>query len=196
MRLRATILLSGKKATGIEMPAEVVSALGSTQRPPVRVTVKGYTYRTSIASMGGKFMLGLNDEVRKGAGVAAGETYDFNIVLDDQPREVELPQDFKAALDKDAKAKKFFETLKLQQQAAAGRADRKDQVRGDAAAPHRANDRGTSRGPGLGQTSPWKANPGSERTLCGPSLSRTGPPPPAHLGLSVDSRKSDANPGC
>ena len=111
MRLRATILLSGKKATGIEMPAEVVSALGSTQRPPVRVTVKGYTYRTSIASMGGKFMLGLNDEVRKGAGVAAGETYDFNIVLDDQPREVELPQDFKAALDKDAKAKKFFETL-------------------------------------------------------------------------------------
>ncbi len=111
MRLRATILLSGKTATGIEVPAEVVSALGSTKRPPVRVSIKGYTYRSSIASMGGKFMLGLSDEVRNGAGVAAGETHDFDIELDDQPREVELSPDFKEALDKDVQAKKFFESL-------------------------------------------------------------------------------------
>ena len=111
MRLRATILLTGKTAAGIEIPADVVSALGSNKRPPVRVTVKGYTYRSSIAPMGGKFMLGLSHEVRKGAGVAGGETHDFDIELDDQPRVVELPPDFKAALDKDAKAKQFFEGL-------------------------------------------------------------------------------------
>jgi hypothetical protein len=111
MRFRTKILSAGKTAAGIEVPAKVVAALGSSKRPPVRVTINGFTYRSTVAVMGGKFMLGISNEVRQSAGVAAGETVDIDLELDDQPRDVELPADFAAALDRDAKAKKFFEGL-------------------------------------------------------------------------------------
>jgi hypothetical protein len=111
MRFRTKILPAGKTAAGVEVPAKVVAALGTSKRPPVRVTINGYTYRSSVAVMGGKFMLGVSNEVRKEADVAAGETVDIDIELDTQPRDVTLPPDFAKALDKDAKAKRFFEGL-------------------------------------------------------------------------------------
>lgn len=58
MRFRATILLGGKTATGIRVPPEVVASLGTSKRPAVRVTISGYTYRSTVATMGGEFMLG------------------------------------------------------------------------------------------------------------------------------------------
>ena len=111
MRFRTKILAAGKTAAGIEVPAKVVAALGSSKRPPVRATINGYTYRSTVAVMGGKFMLGVSNEVRKNAGVEAGQTVDIDLELDTQAREVELPADFAAALARDAKAKKFFEGL-------------------------------------------------------------------------------------
>jgi hypothetical protein len=111
MRFRTKILPAGKTAAGIEVPAKVVTALGTSKRPPVRATINGYTYRSTVAVMGGKFMLGVSNDVRKSAGVAAGDTVDIDLELDDQPREVELPPDFAAALNRDAKAKKSFEGL-------------------------------------------------------------------------------------
>ncbi|MHB8686861.1 MAG: YdeI/OmpD-associated family protein [Candidatus Dormibacteraceae bacterium] len=110
MRLRAKILRSGKTAAGIEVPSRVVAALGS-KRPPVRATINGFTYRTSVASMGGKFMLGVPPEFREGAGVAAGDTVDVDLELDTQPREVAIPLDFAAALGSNADAKRSFEGL-------------------------------------------------------------------------------------
>jgi hypothetical protein len=111
MRFRTKILPAGKTAAGIEVPAKVVAALGSSKRPPVRATINGYTYRSTVAVMGGKFMLGVSNEVRTSAGVAAGDTVDVDLELDTQTREVELPPDFAAALARDARAKKFFEGL-------------------------------------------------------------------------------------
>jgi hypothetical protein len=111
MRFRTKILPAGKTAAGIEVPAKVVAALGSSKRPPVRATINGYTYRSTVAVMGGVFMLGVSNEVRKNAGVAAGDTVDIDLELDDKPRDVELPPDFAAALGRDAKAKKFFDGL-------------------------------------------------------------------------------------
>lgn len=111
MRFRATIEQGGKTATGIEVPAKVVESLGSSKRPAVRVTINGYTYRSSVASMGGRFMLGVSAKVREGAGVAGGDKVDVDIELDTEPREVSLPSDFSAALDRDARAKRFFEGL-------------------------------------------------------------------------------------
>src|SRR2546421_12898614 len=111
MLIRTKILTAGKTATGIEVPAEVVEALGASKRPPVRVTINGYTYRSTVAVMGGVFMLGVSNEVRQSAGVAAGDTVDIDLELDDKPRDVELPPDFSAALGRNAKAKKFFEGL-------------------------------------------------------------------------------------
>ncbi|MGH2562091.1 MAG: DUF1905 domain-containing protein, partial [Thermomicrobiales bacterium] len=62
MKLRAVLQLGGKTATGIEIPADVVAALGSSKRPPVRVTINGYTYRSTVAVLGGVFMLGVSAE--------------------------------------------------------------------------------------------------------------------------------------
>ncbi|CAN5630927.1 hypothetical protein BH20ACT23_BH20ACT23_01680 [soil metagenome] len=111
MRFRATIELGGKTATGIEVPPDVVDELGSGKRPAVRVTIKGHTYRSTVASMGGRFMLPLSAENRAGAGVAAGDKVDVDVELDTEPREIDVPKDFKAALKRDARAAKFFDGL-------------------------------------------------------------------------------------
>jgi len=111
MRFRATIELSGKTATGIQVPAEVVEGLGKSRRPAVSVAFKGYTYRTTVAPMGGRFMLPVSAEVREGAGVAAGDQVDVDIELDTRPREVVAPPDLLEALDGDADARRFFDGL-------------------------------------------------------------------------------------
>jgi hypothetical protein len=111
MRFRATIERGGTTATGVEVPKEVVESLGSGRRPKVRVKINGYTYRTSVASMGGRFMLGISAEVRERAGVAAGNEVDIDLELDTDPREVIVPADFQRALATDAHAKTVFEGL-------------------------------------------------------------------------------------
>ncbi len=57
MKLRTTLLQHGKTATGYEVPADVVAALGSGKRPAVRVTIGKHTYRSTVAPMGGVFLI-------------------------------------------------------------------------------------------------------------------------------------------
>lgn len=111
MRFRATIQLDGKTATGIRVPAEVVSSLGSSKRPPVLVTINGHTYRSSVASMSGEFKLPVSAQVRESAGVFAGDEVDVDIELHTEPREVTVPPDLADALDRDADAKRSFDGL-------------------------------------------------------------------------------------
>ena len=107
----ATILQGGKTATGIHVPDEVVAALGTSRKPAVSVTINGYTYRSSIASMGGRFMLPVSADVRAKAAVAGGDTVAVTLEPDTQPRTVTLPADLAAALAADADAQRFFEGL-------------------------------------------------------------------------------------
>jgi hypothetical protein len=111
MKFRATLELGGKTATGFQVPAEVVAALGTSKRPPVRITINGYTYRNTVAVMGGVFMVGVSAEHRAAAGVQAGDELDIDIELDTAPREVTVPPDFAEALDRDAEARQFFDGL-------------------------------------------------------------------------------------
>jgi hypothetical protein len=111
MKFHTTILQTGKTACGIEVPPEVVEGLGAGKKPPVKVTINGFTYRSSIAVMGGKFMVGVSAENRAGAGVEGGDSADIEIVVDTEPREVEVPEDLAAALSKEQAAQKFFEGL-------------------------------------------------------------------------------------
>ncbi len=111
MRFHTTIVLHGKTATGIEVPAEVVAALGPGKRPPVRVTLNGYTYRTTVAVMGGAFLVPVSADVRNRSGVAAGDEVDVDIEPDTEPREVTLPADLRRALDEDPQASSFYDTL-------------------------------------------------------------------------------------
>jgi hypothetical protein len=111
MRFRTTVELGGKTATGIQVPPEVVEALGGGKRPAVNVTINGCTYRSTVAPMGGVFMLPVSAEVRSAAGVAAGDEVEVEVTLDTAPREVAVPADFQAALDGDPDAKRAFESL-------------------------------------------------------------------------------------
>jgi hypothetical protein len=111
MRFRTTIQQAGKTATGIEIPEEIVEALGAGKRPPITVTINGFTYRSTVAVMGGRFMVGVSAENRAGAGVEGGDTVDVDIELDTAPREVDVPADLAAALDEEPKARSTFEAL-------------------------------------------------------------------------------------
>ena len=111
MRFRTTILQGDKTATGIRIPDEVVEALGSGKRPAVTVTLNGYTYRSSIATVSGQYMVGVSADTREKAGVAGGDEVDVDIELDTAPREVTVPPDFAAALDAEPAARRTFEGL-------------------------------------------------------------------------------------
>jgi hypothetical protein len=104
MEFRATVVLGGKTATGIQVPDDVVEALGSGKRPPVVVTVGDYTYRTTVAPMGGTYWVPLAAEHREAAGVQAGQEVTVGVALDSAPREVPLPDDLAAAMDDGARS--------------------------------------------------------------------------------------------
>ena len=111
MKFRTTIEQSGKTATGIRVPDEVVEAMGAGRRPPVTVTVNGHTYRSTVAVMGGVYMVGLSADNRAAAGVAGGDDVDVEIALDTAPREVTVPSDFASALDAEPAARETFDRL-------------------------------------------------------------------------------------
>jgi len=113
--MKFTTTLLGTAVTGIEVPPEVIEALGKGKKPPVVVTVNGYTYRNTVAVMGGRSMVALSVKHREAAGVAGGDEIDVEIVVDDGPREVAVPADFAAALDAEPKARAFFDGLSYSQ---------------------------------------------------------------------------------
>jgi hypothetical protein len=67
-------------------------------RAPVTVTLNGYTYRSTIAPMGGVTCIPLRKSNREAAGLEGGETVSVTLALDDAPREVEPPADLARAL--------------------------------------------------------------------------------------------------
>jgi len=111
VRFRTTIMAAGKTAAGFEVPAEVVQALGAGRRPPVRVTINGYTYRNTVAVMGGTYMIGVSNEHRTASGARAGDVVDIDLELDTAPREVAVPPELAAALAADPAARGTFEGL-------------------------------------------------------------------------------------
>ena len=107
-----TKLFQGKRknVTGIVIPPEIIDRLGGGKRAPVKVTINGYTYRNTVAVMGGKYMVGVAAEHREKAGVKGGDTIEVRLELDTDPREVSVPADLAAAL-KNAKARDAFDAL-------------------------------------------------------------------------------------
>ncbi|MCZ2404282.1 DUF1905 domain-containing protein [Paenarthrobacter sp. Z7-10] len=115
MKFTTIIQGSGNKA-GIEVPEDIVSALGAGKRPPVVVTINGKSYRSSIAVMGGQNMVGVSALNRELTGAAAGDTVEVDIELDTQPRIVDVPDDLAAALEAEPAAKAFYATLNYSSQ--------------------------------------------------------------------------------
>ena len=110
-----------KNATGLRVPAEAVAALGTTKRPPVTVSLNGYTYRSTVAAYGELFLLPLAAEHREAAGLKVGDEVEVTLELDTEPRAVAIPGDLAAALAAKPGARAAFDALAPSQ--------RKEQVR-------------------------------------------------------------------
>ena len=111
MRFTTTLDAAGKNAAGFRVPREVVEALGKGKRPPVVVTINGYSYRNTVAVYGDEFLIGVAQEHRAPAGVKPGDVMEVDLQLDTAPREVDVPSDFAAALEAAPDAKRAFEAL-------------------------------------------------------------------------------------
>ena len=111
MRFRTRIQRGDKTATGIRVPDEVVESLGAGKRPAVTVTINGFTYRSTIAVMGGESWVGVSAENRAGTGVEGGDDVDVEIELDTAQRVVTVPADLAAALDAEPAARRTFDGL-------------------------------------------------------------------------------------
>ena len=96
--------------TGIVVPSEVIDQLAAGKRPPVVVDVNGYVYRSTVAVMGGTHMIGISAAIRQATGLKAGDPIRVALTVADTPREVEVPDDFAAALAA-ADVRAFFEQL-------------------------------------------------------------------------------------
>ncbi len=108
---RTTILQSGKEATGIRIPAAIVESLGAGKVPAVVMTVNGYTYRSTVAVMGGAYMVGFNADHRAASGINGGDDVEVSIRLDIEPRTVEVPAELAAALDAEPAARATFDRI-------------------------------------------------------------------------------------
>lgn len=107
-----TELLPRGNASAIVLDDAQVAVVGEgARRFPIVATVNGYTWRTSVARMGGESLVGLSRAVRTGAGVDVGDQVDVSIELDTAPREVEVPDALAAALATDEEARTIFEAL-------------------------------------------------------------------------------------
>lgn len=100
-----TLWSAGGNNVGIVVPEEVVLSFGRGKRVPVVVTIDGgYSYRTTIASMGGRYLVSFNADTRAATGRGAGDEIEVRLELDDAPREVEIPSVLQSALDADPTA--------------------------------------------------------------------------------------------
>jgi hypothetical protein len=96
---------------GLEVPEEMVAALEGGKRPPVVVTINGHAWKTRVAIMRGRHLIGLSHANRAAAGVEIGTMVDVEIELDTSPRVAVVPSDLAKALTTDQLAKDAFEAL-------------------------------------------------------------------------------------
>ena len=109
MRFDTTLSQIGNN-TGIEVPPEVIDELGAGKRPPVAVSVNGFEYRSTVAVMGGKYLIAFSSDKRAATGLKGGDPIAVELTLDTAPREVEVPDDLAAALQ-EAGARSAFDAL-------------------------------------------------------------------------------------
>jgi hypothetical protein len=110
MRFETTMLLTGNN-TGIEVPPDVIEALGAGRKPPVTVTVNGYEYRSTVAVMGGRHLIPFSSDKRAATGIQGGDPIVVDVEVDTAPRTVAVPEDLAAALDASPAARAAFDAL-------------------------------------------------------------------------------------
>jgi hypothetical protein len=96
--------------TGVPVPPEVLERLGAGKRPAVLVEVNGYSYSSTVGSMGGQALIPFSSEHRAASGIAGGDDVEVGLSVDRSPREVAVPEDLAGAL-RDAGLTEAFDRL-------------------------------------------------------------------------------------
>jgi hypothetical protein len=110
-----TVLTAEDGGVFFELPLDVPAVFGRA-RAPVRGTINGHPFRSTVAVYGGRYYLPVRRALREAAGVAAGEVVVVELESDDQPRTVDPPEDLAAALAGDAEARAAFDGLSFTHQ--------------------------------------------------------------------------------
>src|SRR3954453_7583874 len=105
-----TVTATGNN-TGIVVPDRVIEQLRAGKRPGVVVQVNGYEYRSTVAVMGGQYLIGLSAAVRAATGLVGGDPIRVTLSVANTPRAVDIPADFAAALDAQTGTRQFFDSL-------------------------------------------------------------------------------------
>ena len=107
---RSTVVPAGN-ATGAEVPAEVVDALGEGKRPKVAITINGHTWRSRIVTKGGRYLVDISAANRAAASIVEGDHIELTLELDTEPRQVDEPADLTVVLDAAPTARAAFDRL-------------------------------------------------------------------------------------
>ncbi len=110
MKFRAKVIPSGN-ATGVEVSERVIDAFGSGKRPKIVITINGHTWRSRVASMGGRFIVGISAANRAASRIAEGDVIEVDLTLDTEPRIVPEPPDLATALNDNPEARAAFDRL-------------------------------------------------------------------------------------
>jgi len=101
----------GMEAAALRAPFDVVEIFGTRARVPVRGTINGFPYRSSLMPMNGCHRMVVNRGIREGAGVKAGDTVKVIMERDDAPRTVTPPPQLKKELARSKTAQASWENL-------------------------------------------------------------------------------------
>jgi hypothetical protein len=96
---------------GLEIPPEIAEALGAGKRPAVTITINGHSWKSRVAIMRGRYLLGLSNANRQAASVVTGDEVEVEVEIDAEPRIVAEPADFARALDADPAARAAYDHL-------------------------------------------------------------------------------------
>jgi bacteriocin resistance YdeI/OmpD-like protein/uncharacterized protein DUF1905 len=110
MRFRGVIEETGDGGAAVTLPLDPRVEFGKA-RAPIRGTVNGAPFRSTVAVYGDVAYLGVAKALRQAAGAEIGDEVDVEVELDDAPREVEVPPELAAVLKRDPEAARAFETL-------------------------------------------------------------------------------------
>lgn len=113
-KLRFTIKLEGQPGSsvaGFRAPFDVVETFGTRARVPVRGTINGFAFRSSLMPMGGCHQMVVNKSLRAGAKAKAGDVVEIVLERDQEARTVDAPPELKKELAKSKKAQERWETL-------------------------------------------------------------------------------------
>ena len=116
MRFRTILLQTSRTATGVRVPEDVMTDLGGGRAPKVVATINDHRWRTSVATVSGSPMVGVNADVRAATGVRGGDEIEIDLVVDTAPRTIDVPDDLARALDAEPAARRTFDALSYSNQ--------------------------------------------------------------------------------